>query len=305
MAFEFPKPLPSEITRESEFAQRRSLIKGVAGAVVMAGCSPSLLASSPPGITIPDYSASLTPKKNATGYNNYYEISTDKEAIRILAKSLTLSPWILRISGEVENPITIDLDALKKLCTEERIYRFRCVEGWSMVVPWSGIMLADIIRLAQPLSSARFVRMSSIVNPKEMIGQRRPVLDWPYQEALRLDEAMHPLTIMATGMYGSDLPPQNGAPLRLVVPWKYGFKSIKAVQHIELLKDQPVTTWQKAAAKEYGFYANVNPEVPHPRWSQRREVPLGESRKQPTLMFNGYAEQVAHLYRNLDMTKHF
>jgi len=307
MAFEFPEPQPSEITSESDFARRRSLIKGLAGAAVMAGYSPSLLASDtcPPGITIPDYSASLTPKKNATGYNNYYEFSTDKEAIRILAKSLTLSPWTLRISGEVENPITLDLDALKKLCTEERIYRFRCVEGWSMVVPWRGIMLADIIKLANPLSSARFVRMSSIVNPKEMIGQRRPVLDWPYQEALRLDEAMHPLTMIATGMYGGDLPPQNGAPLRLVVPWKYGFKSIKAVQHIELLSDQPVTTWQKAAAKEYGFYANVNPDVPHPRWSQRREVPLGESRKQPTLMFNGYAEQVAHLYRNLDMTKHF
>lgn len=305
MNYPYPKPPPSDITSETLFRQRRSLLSA-APAILLATHSPNLFAGKECNhLSLPDYSSELTPKKNATGYNNYYEFSTDKEAVRILAKSLTLSPWTITLSGAVEKPLTLDLDAINKLCQVERIYRFRCVEGWSMVVPWSGVQLSDLIKLAQPLSSARFVRFRAHVNPKEMIGQRRPVLDWPYEEALRLDEAIHPLTILATGMYGSSMPPQNGAPMRLVVPWKYGFKSIKAIRSIELLTEQPITTWQKAAPNEYGFYANVNPQVAHPRWSQRREVPLGQTRKQPTLMFNGYEEQVGALYRNMDLATHF
>ncbi|MEE2730388.1 MAG: protein-methionine-sulfoxide reductase catalytic subunit MsrP [Pseudomonadota bacterium] len=314
MGWQYPIPPASQITDPKVFQQRRRLLQtlplaglGLALPQLAQGSeacpAPSAAHSIVPPIAEP--ASPITPKKYATGYNNYYEFSTDKEAVRILARRLTLSPWELTLSGAVANPLTLDLDAIAKLCLVERIYRFRCVEGWSMVVPWEGVMLKDIIALAQPLSNARYVRFRAIVNPKEMIGQRHPTLDWPYEEALRLDEAMHPLTLLATGLYGASLPPQNGAPLRLVVPWKYGFKSIKAVQHIELLTEQPTTTWQRAAPREYGFYANVNPEVAHPRWSQRREVPLGQSRKQPTLMFNGYAELVAHLYQGLDLQQHY
>ena len=301
----YPQPPSDQITSPETFQRRRQLLRTLPLAALGMALPKSLLAQQCNAEPAPPIDAAITPRKHATGYNNYYEFSTDKEAVRILAQRLTLSPWELTISGAVEKPITLDLDAIGKLCSVERIYRFRCVEGWSMVVPWQGIMLKDLIKLVQPLSKARYVRFSAIVNPKEMIGQRHPTLEWPYQEALRLDEALHPLTLLATGMYGDKLPPQNGAPLRLVVPWKYGFKSIKAVQHIELLTEQPTTTWQQAAPREYGFYANVNPEVPHPRWSQRREVPLGQTRKQPTLMFNGYAEQVAHLYTGLDLQQHF
>ncbi len=306
MGMKYPHLPASQITPHSLFLQRRKFLRALPWAAAGLVLPRSLLATedcvSPP---LPEFKSTITPKKYATSYNNYYEFSTDKEAVRILARQLTLEPWQLRISGAVENPVTLDLDDLQKHCIEERIYRFRCVEGWSMVVPWNGVMLKDIIALAQPLSKARYVRFSSVLNPKEMIGQRRPTLDWPYQEALRIDEAMHPLTLLATGMYGEALPPQNGAPLRIVVPWKYGFKSIKAIQNIELLEQKPITTWQKAAAAEYGFYANVNPQVSHPRWSQRREVPLGQTRKQPTLMFNGYGEQVAHLYAGMDLTQHY
>ncbi|MCK5789257.1 MAG: protein-methionine-sulfoxide reductase catalytic subunit MsrP [Ketobacter sp.] len=312
MGTQYRPPRPSEITPYSLFQQRRRWLRGLPVAALGLTLNPGAWAG--PGsqpddscraLKLPDPGDQITPKRHATSYNNYYEFSTDKEAVRILAQALTLSPWTLTISGAVETPVTLDIDAINKLCVEERIYRFRCVEGWSMVVPWSGVMLSRIIKLAKPLSSARFVRFSSIVNPREMIGQRRPVLDWPYREALRLDEAMHPLTLLATGMYGQALPPQNGAPLRLVVPWKYGFKSIKALQHIELVAEKPTTTWQQAAPAEYGFYGNVNPDVAHPRWSQRREVPLGETHKKPTLMFNGYAEQVAGLYTHLDLNQHF
>ncbi|MCG8316833.1 MAG: protein-methionine-sulfoxide reductase catalytic subunit MsrP [Pseudomonadales bacterium] len=299
-------PKPSEITSKSVFDGRRGLIRALSVIAVGAAISTpvwSAIKCKPANYPKPD--GAITPEKFATRYNNYYEFSTDKEAVRFLARDLTLSPWLLKISGEVETPLTLDLDDIRKLCVEERVYRFRCVEGWSMVVPWNGIVLAKILALAKPLSSASYVRFSALHNPKEMIGQRRPTLEWPYQEALRIDEAMHPLTLMATGMYGDMIPPQNGAPLRLVVPWKYGFKSIKAVQTIELLRDRPITTWQKAAPSEYGFYANVNPAVSHPRWSQRREVPLGQSRKRPTLMFNGYQEQVAGLYKHMDLSKHF
>lgn len=308
MRFQFPQPKPSEITNEHLFKTRRSLIKSL-GVGAAALTFPNLLQAvdkcPSSGIQIPDPGLPITPKRAATGYNNYYEFSTDKEAVRILAQALTLSPWQISITGQVEQPLQLDVDEIRKQCEEERLYRFRCVEGWSMVVPWLGVSLSDILKKAKPLSSAKFVRFSSIVNLEEMIGQRRPTLEWPYTEGLRIDEAMHPLTILATGMYGQSLPPQNGAPLRLIVPWKYGFKSIKAIQKIELLEQQPVSSWQAILPNEYGFYANVNPKVAHPRWSQSREVPLGQTKKRPTLMFNGYEEQVASLYSGMDLSKHF
>jgi sulfoxide reductase catalytic subunit YedY len=312
MLARYPQLQSFDITDQRVFQQRRKLLSSMSLGMLAAAAPPLTFATqqaaSPqqcPTITLATIKDEITTKKAATSYNNYYEFSTDKEAVRFLAKALTLSPWTVSISGEVEKPLRLDIDDIRKYCQEERIYRFRCVEGWSMVVPWLGVSLSHIIKQAMPLSSAKFVRFSSITNPKEMIGQRRPVFDWPYQEALRMDEAMHPLTLLATGMYGENMPAQNGAPLRLVVPWKYGFKSIKAVAHIELMEQQPITTWQKAAPNEYGFYANVNPRVAHPRWSQRREVPLGQTKKKSTLMFNGYADQVSHLYSNMDLSQHF
>ncbi|MEE9494614.1 MAG: protein-methionine-sulfoxide reductase catalytic subunit MsrP [Gammaproteobacteria bacterium] len=245
-------------------------------------------------------------RRQITSYNNYYEFSTNKEAVRILAQELTISPWTLTIHGEVEKPVTIDMDDLvKRFSIENRIYRLRCVEGWSMVIPWNGIPLCKILSLVTPLSSAKYVAFTSLQRSSEMIGQRRDSLDWPYQEGLRMDEALHPLTLLATGMYDDELPKQNGAPARIVVPWKYGFKSPKAITHIQLLPQQPQTSWNKSIPGEYGFYANVNPSVPHPRWSQRRENRIGELRKKPTLAFNGYADQVAHLYRGMDLKKYF
>lgn len=236
-----------------------------------------------------------------TSYNNYYEFSTNKEAVRILAQALTTSPWTVNIEGEVAKPFTLDMDDLmRRFPSEERIARLRCVEGWSMVIPWHGFPLAKLIDLARPNGNARYVEFVSLHRPKEMIGQRQSSLVWPYREALRLDEARHPLAFMATGLYGEKLPKQNGAPLRLVVPWKYGFKQIKAITSVRFLREQPVGSWQRAAASEYGFYGNVNPDVAHPRWSQKRENRIGELRKRPTLPFNGYAVEVAHLYAGLD-----
>jgi len=244
--------------------------------------------------------------KQITHYNNYYEFSTNKEAVRILAQELTTDPWTLTIDGEVEKTITLDLEDIKKLFDEEeRIYRLRCVEGWSMVIPWNGIPLCKIIKRAMPTSAAKYVAFTSLKRSSEMIGQRRGSLEWPYQEGLQINEAMHPLTFMATGLYGADLPKQNGAPLRLVVPWKYGFKSAKAITHITLTREQPVSSWNQLTPSEYGFLGNVNPDVSHPRWSQRRENRIGELRKRRTLPFNGYAEQVADLYRGIDLSKHY
>jgi sulfoxide reductase catalytic subunit YedY len=240
-----------------------------------------------------------------TAYNNYYEFSTDKQAVRILAQELTLNPWTVRIEGEVEKPLTLDVDDLaRRFAMEERIYRLRCVEGWSMVVPWNGFPLCKLLALARPTSNAKYVEFVSLQRPKEMIGQRRPSLAWPYREGLRMDEAMHPLAFAVTGLYGKPLPAQNGAPLRLALPWKYGYKSPKAITHIRLLREQPETSWHRAAPTEYGFYGNVNPDVSHPRWSQRRENRIGELRKRPTLLFNGYAEQVAQLYKGMDLQVH-
>ena len=243
----------------------------------------------------------LTPLADAIGYNNYYEFSTDKKAVKVLAQALTTKPWTITVEGEVENAFTVDADDLARLFgSEERIYRLRCVEGWSMVVPWSGFALNRLIARARPTSRAKFVAFESLQRSSEMIGQRSAGIGWPYREGLRMDEAMHPLAFAVTGLYGQPLPKQNGAPLRLALPWKYGYKSAKAITRIRLVNAQPATAWNQLAPSEYGFYGNVNPEVPHPRWSQARENRLGELQKRPTLPFNGYAQWVADLYQGQD-----
>jgi len=249
---------------------------------------------------------SLTPYVDVTGYNNFYEFGTGKEDPARNAHTLVTRPWTVEVGGEVARPAVYDLDDLLAPHTaEDRIYRLRCVEAWSMVIPWRGIPLADVIRRLEPTSKARFVEFTTLKDPEQMPGQRRRVLDWPYVEGLRLDEAMNLLTLLATGVYGADLPNQNGAPLRLVVPWKYGFKSIKSIVKIRFTEEMPATSWAVSAPREYGFYANVNPEVDHPRWSQARERRLGEFRRRPTLAFNGYGEQVADLYAGLDLRRWF
>lgn len=247
----------------------------------------------------------LTPIKSAKSYNNYYEFSTDKEAVKFLAKDFELSPWIISVEGEVENPLTFDIKQLQQFNQVERIYSLRCVEGWSMIIPWRGIPLQHILKLAGVKASGKYVRFESVKRPSQMFNQRRAILPWPYTEGLRIDEALHPLTLLATGMYDQALSPQNGAPIRLVVPWKYGFKSIKAISRIVVVKEKPETSWNTQIPSEYGFFANVNPKVAHPRWSQSREVRIGELRKKPTLAFNGYADQVEHLYKDLDLNINF
>ena len=249
-----------------------------------------------------------TPYAEATGYNNYYEFGLGKADPARNAGQLRTRPWTVVIDGEVEKPLTLDVDTLlRRFPPEDRIYRMRCVEGWSMVMPWQGFPLAALLRAVNPTSRARFVAFTALHDPEQMPGQRSGVLPWPYVEGLRLDEALHPLTLLATGLHGRPLPRQNGAPLRLVVPWKYGFKSIKAVVRISLTREQPPTTWSLAAPDEYGFYANVNPDVPHPRWSQATERRIGEPGlgRRETLPFNGYAEQVAHLYSRMDLRRNF
>ncbi len=251
----------------------------------------------------------LTPRELVTGYNNFYEFGTDKADPGANAHSLRPRPWQVQIDGAVARPVTLDVDELvQPRRLQERIYRLRCVEGWSMVIPWIGLPLADVLRRAKPLGSAKFVEFTTLHDPDQMPGQRRDVLPWPYVEGLRLDEAMHPLTFLAVGLYGDVLPNQNGAPLRLVVPWKYGFKSVKSIVRIRFTEQQPATSWNIVAPREYGFYANVNPQVDHPRWSQARERRLGEglfSPRRPTLPFNGYAEQVAGLYAGMDLRQDF
>jgi methionine sulfoxide reductase catalytic subunit len=248
----------------------------------------------------------LTPWEDVTGYNNFYEFGTDKSDPARNAAGFRTSPWTVEIGGEVQRPARYALDdLLKGLAVEERVYRHRCVEAWSMVVPWSGIPLGRLIDRLEPTSKAKYVEFTTLLDPRQMPGQQRALLDWPYTEALRMDEARHPLTLLVTGLYGKPLPNQNGAPLRLVVPWKYGFKGGKSIVRIRFVERQPATTWNIAAPDEYGFYANVNPEVDHPRWSQARERRVGEFFKRPTLPFNGYAEQVASLYAGLDLRKNF
>ena len=241
-----------------------------------------------------------------TNYNNFYEFSTAKGSVASEARRFVTRPWQVEVGGLVNKPKVFDLDDLLKLAPQEdRIYRHRCVEGWSMVIPWVGFPLSELLKQVDPLSTARYVAFQTLFDPKQMPNQNTAVLDWPYVEGLRLDEAMHPLAILATGIYGQTLPPQDGAPIRLVVPWKYGFKGIKSIVKITLVENQPPTTWNIAAPDEYGFYSNVNPNVDHPRWSQRREHRIGEFGSRPTLMFNGYAEQVGHLYQGMDLRANY
>lgn len=247
----------------------------------------------------------LTSFEDITNYNNFYEFSTDKRSVASKSRNFITSPWSVSVEGLVNRPRIFDFDELFRFPLEERIYRLRCVEGWSMVIPWVGFPLARLLEQVEPTSEARYVAFETLYDPSQMPNQRSAVLDWPYVEGLRLDEALHPLTILATGLYGETLPPQDGAPIRLVVPWKYGFKSIKSVVKIRLVAAQPPTTWNLAAPNEYGFYSNVNPTVAHPRWSQARERRIGEVSMRNTLMFNGYAEQVAHLYAGMDLRRNF
>lgn len=248
----------------------------------------------------------LTPLVDITNYNNFYEFDTRKEAVARAARGFVTRPWTVSVEGLVNKPKVYDLDDLLKIAPpEERIYRHRCVEAWSMVIPWVGFPLAKLLQQVEPLSTAKYVAFETLYDPKRMPYQNTGVLDWPYVEGLRLDEALHPLTILASGLYGEAMPPQNGAPLRLVVPWKYGFKGIKSIVKIQLVDTEPPTTWNLAGPSEYGFYSNVNPEVNHPRWSQGRERRIGEFGMRPTLMFNGYAEQVAHLYAGMDLKRNF
>ncbi len=288
-----------DVTPEHLFLNRRAVLGGLAG-VGLAGLPGSARAQE-----------GLEPNtwEEITSYNNYYEFGTGKDDPARYADALTIDPWSVRIDGMVDRPGTYAFeDIMDQMDIEERIYRFRCVEAWSMVVPWNGFELADLLSLAGVQDRARYVAFETVLRPDEMPGTRFPVLDWPYVEGLRIDEAMHPLTIMATGIYGRDIPKQNGAPLRLVVPWKYGFKSIKSVVRITLTDEEPPTSWNRANPREYGFYSNVNPEVDHPRWSQATERMIGGglfARRQPTLMFNGYADEVAGLYDGMDLTEFF
>jgi sulfoxide reductase catalytic subunit YedY len=248
----------------------------------------------------------LTPLKDVTTYNNFYEFGTDKADPSKNAHTLRTRPWSVAVEGHVAKPATYNLeDFLKPHALEDRTYRLRCVEAWSMVIPWRGFELRKLVERVQPTSKAKYIEFLTLHDPTQMPGQRRNVIPWPYNEGLRLDEAMHPLALMVTGLYGKDLPNQNGAPLRLVVPWKYGFKSIKSIVKMRFVENQPSTTWMKSAPDEYGFYANVNPEVDHPRWSQAKERRIGEFRRRDTLMFNGYAERVASLYSGMDLRRFF
>jgi methionine sulfoxide reductase catalytic subunit len=298
-----PPDIPSsEITEESLFWNRREFLQAAGlGAAAISGVLPL-------GQRLRSGSRDdkLTPYEDVTGYNNYYEFGTDKGDPKQNASHFRTRPWKVEVAGEVKQPATYDFDQLLQPFTPmERVYRHRCVEAWSMVVPWLGIPLGSIIERLEPTSKAKYVEFTTLLDPAQMPGQQRQVLDWPYVEALRMDEARHPLTLIVTGLYGKPLPNQNGAPLRLVVPWKYGFKGGKSIVKIRFTDKQPMTTWNIAAPDEYGFYANVNPEVDHPRWSQARERRVGEFFKRKTLMFNGYADQVASLYTGLDLRRNY
>jgi len=308
----------SEITPRSLYLNRRKFLAGmaVAGAAAASGAglgeivSPSFTAlagTKIEGIQKSPFSTTetVTPYKDVTNYNNYYEFSTAKDEPAQLAKNFHTRPWKVKIDGLVDKKQELDVDTIIKMASpEERIYRHRCVEGWSIVVPWIGFSLSELIKRANPTSKAKFVEFTTIYDPSQMPGQKRQVLEWPYVEGLRMDEAMHPLALLCFGMYGEELPNQDGAPLRIVLPWKYGFKSAKAIVSIRFTEKQPLNTWNVSAPQEYGFYSNVNPNVDHPRWSQAKERRLGEFFKRPTLMFNGY-DQVASLYNGMDLKKNF
>ena len=307
---------PSEITPEHVYYSRRQFLKSVgllaASSFVLGACAPKATPTAPapvgeagapqPGVAADELGDPLTPFEAVTNYNNYYEFSTNKEAVARLAKDFPTSPWTVTVGGLVRNPKTYDVDDLiSKFAQEERIYRLRCVEAWSMVIPWTGFKLSDLLREVEPTSDAKYVRFESLLAPDLMPGQKSAWYNWPYVEGMRLDEAMHDLTLMVTGLYGKPLPTQDGAPIRLAAPWKYGFKGIKAIVKIDLVDYQPSSLWMTAAPHEYGFYANVNPEVDHPRWSQGTERRIGELGRRKTLPFNGYADEVAHLYAGMDL----
>lgn len=299
----------ADITPQEIYLQRRDFMR--AGSALAAGLLLPGVAQATTrlaGIVKSRYSTSEeeTPYKDVTTYNNYYEFGTDKSDPAENAHTLRTRPWTVSVEGAVKRPRVWDIDALlKAFPIEERIYRLRCVEGWSMVIPWEGFALASLIRQVEPTGNARYVEFTTLHDPAQMPGQRSGVLNWPYIEGLRLDEAMHPLTILAVGLYGQTLPNQNGAPVRVVVPWKYGFKSAKSIVRIRFVEQQPKTAWGRAAPSEYGFYSNVNPQVDHPRWSQARERRIGEFFKRKTEMFNGYGDQVAQLYQGMDLRKNF
>ena len=328
---QIPKIPWYEITAESVYLNRRSFMKGAGlalGTAALAACSqmempPTETETStsdaapanavqgqvtlpPEGSTTDELGDPLNTLEQITNYNNYYEFSTDKQAVAALSADYPISPWTVEVGGLVNNPGTYDMDDIRNMFDiEERIYRLRCVEAWSMVIPWQGFPLADLLTVVEPTSQAQYVRFETVLDPERMPGQQNPWYEWPYVEGLRIDEAMNPLAILSTGLYGQDLLPQNGAPIRLVVPWKYGFKSIKSIVKIDLVAEQPTSLWMEAAGHEYGFYANVNPDVNHPRWSQASERRIGERGRRPTLPFNGYADQVAYLYEGMDLQENY
>lgn len=322
-------PKSSEITPKELFYSRRQFLKTVglaagalAGASILAGCAPG--ASPTPAPTLGANSAAASAAgadatavkvdelgdpanefEAITNYNNFYEFSTDKQAVAPRSKNFVTSPWQVQVGGLVNKPGVFDIDALRKFDHEERIYRLRCVEAWSMVIPWWGFPLRKLLEQVEPTSAAKYVRFETLYDPGRMPGQNSAWYQWPYVEGLRMDEAMNDLAILATGLYGEDLLPQSGAPVRMVVPWKYGFKSIKSIVKIDLVEEQPTSLWMAASPQEYGFYANVNPDVDHPRWSQRSERRIGELGRRETLPFNGYGEQVAQLYAGMDLRANF
>ena len=304
----FRQPPTSEITPQAAFERRREFMRLAAGAVASLGLPTAQAKEALVAKPATAYSATETPTPytHVTGYNNYYEFGSDKEDPARNASALRTRPWSITLDGLVKRPKTLAIEDVQRLAAmEERVYRLRCVEGWSMVVPWIGFPLSVLLKQVEPMTDAKYVSFESAVQPDAMPGVRRKLLDWPYREGLRRDEAMHPLTLLVFGLYGEILPKQNGAPLRLAVPWKYGFKSAKSIVRIRFTDRQPNTSWVNVEPAEYGFYSNVNPEVDHPRWSQARERRLGEILKRPTLMFNGYAEQVGQLYAGMDLRRFF
>jgi sulfoxide reductase catalytic subunit YedY len=315
----FPEPPPSEITPEHIYLNRRNFLRAglVAGTVAATGLTYRFFSPPPLGETPTTEIANVEPKlvensvgtpnsfEDVTNYNNFYEFSTDKRAVARRAQRLVTRPWTIEVGGLVQKPKTFVIEEILRFPQEERIYRFRCVEAWSMVIPWVGFPLKSLLDQVEPLGSAKFVAFQTHYDPKVMQSSFSAGIDFPYLEGLRLDEAYHPLTILATGLYGKQMPNQNGAPVRLIVPWKYGFKSVKSIVKIMLTDNEPPTAWNLAAPDEYGFYSNVNPDVDHPRWSQATERRIGELAMRETLMFNGYGDQVAHLYEGMDLKKYF
>ncbi|MGD8850609.1 MAG: protein-methionine-sulfoxide reductase catalytic subunit MsrP [Anaerolineales bacterium] len=313
--------LRDEITPVHIYRSRRAFLKAAgfvgAGSLLAAACrgeepaaevipSPTVMPpGTTPGVATDELTDVLTPYEEVTGINNFYEFTTNKTGVKELAEGFPTSPWTVEVGGLVRNPGTLSIGDFEQFGSEDHIYRMRCVEGWSMVIPWNGFQLERFLDFVEPTDEARYIRFETVADVDNMPGLTRYPYPWPYVEGLRLDEARHPLTILATGVYGEQLPPQSGGPIRLVVPWKYGFKSIKSIIKIELVAEQPLNFWSAIAPDEYGFYANVNPDVDHPRWSQATELRLGESERRPTLLFNGYADQVASLYEGMDLRENY